>query len=256
MSLDRLINSIRNNEVILWAGAGFSLYAGMPSVDKIKSSILERCDESESEYLKKISSLSEIANEFIQMRNGSRNELNTILMDLIDKEPDSISLHKFLSEIPQIDKIVTTNYDHLFEKAYGNDIFPIISNANIPYASRKRVDLYKIHGDIKVPDSLLISSDDYTDFFNREHDPIWTKIKSLIAEKSVLFIGYSIADQNIDYLINNVIKSIGKNQKECFLIAPGIPKHKLAALKNKKIEYIDMTGEEFIPYIHEQIKKK
>ncbi|MDH5163405.1 SIR2 family protein [Heyndrickxia sp. FSL W8-0496] len=256
MSIQRLIEKIRNNDVVLWAGSGLSFYAGMPKVSEIINEILEKCTEEEKNYIQGKTNLAEVANDFIAMRSGSRHELNTILFNLIDKDPSSLKYHKMLSEIPQINTIITTNYDKLFELAYERDIYPIISNSHIPYANSKRVDLYKVHGDIGVPDSILISSKDYTEFFNEEQNPIWTKIKSIVAEKTILFVGFSLADQNIDYLINNVIRSLGSNQKEFFLVSPNMPPFKVNELKSKKVEYINMTGEDFITQVHSEIKKK
>ncbi|MFE4123982.1 SIR2 family protein [Priestia sp. YIM B13486] len=256
MSLERLINRIKNNEVILWAGSGFSSYAGMPSVKEIKEEILNLCNEEEKEYLQGISDLSDISGNFVEMRNNSRNDLNRILTKLIDIDPNSIKIHKLLTEIPQIDTIVTTNYDTLFEEAYGRDLSPIIQNSNIPYTGDKKIKLYKIHGDIKQLDTIVITKDDYTNFFRKSDEPIWNKIKSLLSEKTILFVGYSLSDQNIDYLLDNVVANLGNNINESFLVTPDLPKHKVSKLLQKKVEYIPMTGEELVETIHTEIKER
>ncbi|MFE4123980.1 SIR2 family protein [Priestia sp. YIM B13486] len=256
MPLQRLIDKIRNNEVILWTGAGFSLYAGMPNVNKIQEEILNLCTEEEREYLQKINDLSDMTGNFVEMRNGSRNDLNRVLNKIINIDPISLSTHNLLTEIPQINTIVTTNYDTLFEEAYGRSLSTIIQNSNIPYVDDRQVKLYKIHGDIKQPDTIIITKNDYTNFFRRENEPIWNKIKSLIAEKTILFVGYSLSDQNIDYLLDNVIANLGDNMKESFLVTPNLPRHKVNALSQKKVEYIPMTGEELVKTIHTEIKKK
>ncbi|WP_454844822.1 SIR2 family NAD-dependent protein deacylase [Priestia megaterium] len=256
MPLERLIDKIRNNEVILWTGAGFSLYAGMPNVGKIQDEILNSCTEEEKEYLQRLSDLSDMTGNFVEMRNNSRNDLNRILTKLIDVDPISLSTHTLLTEIPQIDTIVTTNYDTLFEEAYGRSLSTIVQNSHIPYTDDRKVKLYKIHGDIKQPNTIIITKKDYTDFFRRENEPIWNKIKSLIAEKTILFVGYSLSDQNIDYLLDNVIANLGDNMKESFLVTPHLPKHKISAFSQKKVEYIPMTGEELVQEIHTEIKKK
>ena len=40
MSLDILFENIRKEEVVLWIGSGFSMYAGMPSGNDLKSMII------------------------------------------------------------------------------------------------------------------------------------------------------------------------------------------------------------------------
>ncbi|MGR5873923.1 SIR2 family protein [Bacillus pacificus] len=51
------------------------------------------------------------------------------------------------------------------KKAYGKrDISVIIKNSQVPLAN-KRVSLYKIHGDINDPDSIVLTKSDYNNFF-------------------------------------------------------------------------------------------
>lgn len=253
MSFDRLVKKVRENDIVLWVGAGFSLYAGMPSADVLRDLIIDNCKEDEKAFFENIS-LGEVAETFVELRNGSRNELYRLLQKAIDIEPKSIWAHRLIAEIPQIDLIVTTNYDKLFEEAYGRDIATIISNSHLPLAT-KRIRLFKIHGDINVHESIVITSSDYSDFFRNQDKPLWNKIKTLLTEKTVIFLGYSLSDQNINYLFENVIKDIGSFKKESYLIAPNLPPHTKHRLTQKGIHYIDMYGEEFITNLHREIKK-
>ncbi|MFJ7185580.1 SIR2 family NAD-dependent protein deacylase [Lysinibacillus xylanilyticus] len=253
MSFERLVEKLRDNDVVLWVGAGFSLYAGMPSANTLRDLIINNCTEEEKGYFEN-QSLSEVASTFVDMRNGSRNELHKILQSAIDIEPKSINAHQLIADIPQINLIVTTNYDKLFEEAYGRDISPIITDSQLPLAT-KRTQLYKIHGDINVPESIVLTSTDYTNFFRNQNKPLWNKIKTLLAEKTIIFLGYSLSDQNIDFLFENVINDIGSFQKEPYLVAPNLPKHILNRLSQKRINYIDMTGEKFTEKIYEEVKK-
>ncbi|WP_071458456.1 SIR2 family NAD-dependent protein deacylase [Bacillus massilinigeriensis] len=253
MSFERLVERVRGNDVVLWVGAGFSLYAGMPSANTLRDLIIDSCTEDEKIFFEN-KSLGEVANTFVELRNGSRNELHKLLQDVIDIEPTSIWSHQLIAEIPQIDLIVTTNYDKLFEEAYGRDISPIITDIHLPLAT-KRTKLFKIHGDINIPESIVITSSDYTDFFRNQDKPLWNKIKTLIAEKTVIFLGYSLSDQNINYLFENVISDMGSFQKEPYLIAPKLPSHTKNRLTQKGIHYIDMNGEEFTEKLHSEVKK-
>lgn len=253
MDLKKVIKKIRENDTVLWIGAGFSLDAGMPSANTLRELIISSCTDEEKPYFEN-QSLSEVASTFIDLRNGSRNELHTILQEAIDIRPKTLKAHQLISEIPQIDLIVTTNYDKLFEKVYDRDISTIITDYQIPVAT-KRTQLYKIHGDINFPESIILTTDDYTDFFRNQNKPMWNKIKTLLAEKTIIFIGYSISDQNIDFLFENVINDLGKFQKESYLVAPKLPEHTLRKLAQKKISYINMTGVDFVEKVYEEIKK-
>lgn len=254
MGLERLVKRIRDNDVVLWAGAGYSLYANIPSVKVLTEKIKEECSEEERQYLNNINSLSELCSVFVDMRNGSKNDLYQILNKAFRIEPESKWVHGLLTEIPQINTIVTTNYDKMFEKAYQDDLDVVVLNEQVPLISKNNV-LYKIHGDLDFPKSIVITNEDYTNFFRNQDTPIWNKIKSLFAEKTIVFVGYSLADQNIDYLYDNIMSTLEGFQKESFLVAPNLPQYLINRLTKKKITYINLTGEKFTKYIHEEIKK-
>jgi len=255
MSIERLVQKVRENDVVLWAGAGYSLYAGMPSVLKLMEKIKEECNEEEKIHLNRISSLSELSSDFVNMRNGSKNELYRILRQEYNINPQTKWVHELLLEIPQITTIITTNYDKLFEEVYGINMDVVITNEQIPLVVKRNV-LYKIHGDIDLPKSIVVTNEDYTDFFRSQDTPVWSKIKSLFAEKTMVFVGYSLADQNISYLYDNVMQALDGFQKESFLVAPNLPEFLINKLKRKKITYINLSGEAFTEYLHSEIFKK
>jgi len=117
--LSELIMKIRTNNVILWVGAGFSLYAGMPTASKLVQSIIEQSRDDEKNILREIRTLQDVSEEFMLLRDGNKDDLIEILKKEIIISPKDLSLHKMLSEMPQINEIITTNYDTLFEQAYG-----------------------------------------------------------------------------------------------------------------------------------------
>ncbi|WP_053220266.1 SIR2 family NAD-dependent protein deacylase [Virgibacillus senegalensis] len=256
MSLDSLIQKILNNEVIIWAGAGFSLYAGMPAVEEIKQEVKRFCSRPEWQLLKSKKHFPDMVEEFIRLRNGSRTDIIEILTMLIDKEPASLNFHKMLADIPAIDTIITTNYDQLFEMAYGRRLATVFTDAQLEEADKQSVRLFKIHGDIQNPESMVISSGDYADYELRNTRRIWQRLKSLAARKSILFIGYSFADEDNDFLISNVLKHLEKNEQKSYLVTPEMPQLKLTHLKRKNIEPINITGEELVYQLHQQINGK
>lgn len=253
-----IVNKIRLNEIVLWAGSGFSLYAGMPSSKDLIRAIINEAAPNEQEILKnKPQSLPEIAEEFYQMRNCSKSDLIKIIKNKVDINPKNILVHMALTKIPQIKTIITTNYDTLFEKAYGSNILPIVSNQVIPFAnSQEKIKLYKIHGDFSYTDNIILTKSDYINFFkDKQYEPIWNNIRTIIGGSSILFIGYSIEDENIEFIFDNISKCLGNYQKECYLVCPNLPSYKQNYLSCKHIQYIDMSGEEFIYEVQREIEK-
>ena len=145
--IERLISLIRNKEIVLWAGSGLSLYAGYPSGTAFCDII---CNAAKSENDKEILSrhkavLMNIAMEFEQLY--SRDALIELVSAHFDKPPSvRPHAHYLCTQIPQIDTIITTNYDHLFEYAYGDNLCTVVGT-QYKAPDKKPVTLYKIHGD-------------------------------------------------------------------------------------------------------------
>ncbi len=76
--------------------------------------------------------------------------------------------------------------------------------------------------------TIVIPRDDYRDFYDNQDSLIWTKIKTLISENTILFLGYAFDDLHVQYLFDSVFKKLGYAPKEIIWISPGLPQHKLA----------------------------
>jgi hypothetical protein len=192
--LARIVSTIRKNDAILWAGSGLSLYAGYPCGKKLSRIILESAESDKDKEILKvyINSLMDISNEFSQIY--SRDKLIEIIKKNFDVAPSTEpTTHCYISKIPQINTIITTNYDHLFEMAYENRV-TVCTGTVFKKTIKGMVDLYKIHGDTTDPDSIIITSKDYAQFYDKLDTVLWNKIKGLLAEKSVIFVGYSLED--------------------------------------------------------------
>jgi hypothetical protein len=253
--LEEIIQKIRRSELILWVGSGFSSLAGYPTGSKLVSIIKEELNPSEKQYFEKKFNLDEVAEEFVQIR--SRKELISILHEVFKKEPTNLMYHKMVSEIPQIQTIITTNYDKSFEHTYRNDIFPIISDEDFPAIPRNKISLYKIHGDIDVPNSIIITKSDYLNYYNKgKEDLIWNDIKSLISKYTILFIGYSFEDSNIKSIFEYILEKLGHMHKDSFLITRNLSDHKRRHLLEKySIHSINMYAEEAISKIQKEVEK-
>ena len=136
---NKIIYKIRSGELILWVGSGFSSLAGYPTGSQLANIIKEKLNPSEKQYFENKYNLDEVAEEFVLIR--SREELISLLSEVFKEAPKNLMYHKMVSEIPQIQTIITTNYDKSFEHTYGNDIFPVISDKDFPAIPRNKVSL-------------------------------------------------------------------------------------------------------------------
>ena len=120
MDKETLFQYVRRGEVLLWVGAGFSRYAGYPMGQKTVDVLHESLSASQQQHLDPTLSLPRYAEEWVDLHNGRRYELTRVLQRLFTAEPTNTKYHELLAQIPFLDKIVTTNYDTLFERVYGS----------------------------------------------------------------------------------------------------------------------------------------
>lgn len=252
---ERLFELVRKEDVVLWIGAGFSKYAGYPMGGELAQIIYSNCTKEEKEVIGGNKALQDIANDFVNIRNGSRNQLLELLKEnIIYNKPTSTEYHDLLSQIPHIKTIITTNYDTLLEDAYKERGQKIVIDSDVPYIKEDKTSKVKIHGDFTNSDKIVITKDDYTNFYNIDYNtPIWHLIKERIVTKTVVFIGYGMEDSNISAIFNKVSDTLGSNKKEMFFIAPNLPSLKQNELVRKGICYVNSTGEEFISGLIENI---
>lgn len=253
--LERVFELIRKEELILFCGAGTSMYAGYPSGKQLADTIYSKMTKDEIDQISTNLPLPDLTEEFINMRMGSRNALITILKDVFEKPPSTFHLHQILSCIPQIKTIITTNYDKLFELAYNNECSIIRNSIDLTYRNTVITEILKIHGDLSNPNSILISKSDYTKFFDTQKEELlWNAVKERIATNSVLFIGYNLDDINMESIFRKMREHLGNNHKEVFLLSPQLNPSKIQSLNRSNIRYIDSTAEDFINQLYDNIK--
>ena len=199
-----VIDLIRKEKVSLFLGAGFSLKAGAPSCKLLTEHILNDFEEDERQWYAN-HPLDVLAKEYIDYNDGNRRKLIELLRPLFDFSIVDFSDHQSLAAIPHFRRIFTTNYDCLLEKAYGDSCVVVKRNEDVHNVNAARVTVFKIHGDFDYPDDLLITKDDYFDFYrSQRNELIWDVVKAEFATHPILFIGYSLEDDNIYTLIKRV----------------------------------------------------
>lgn len=254
---ERLNKLVRSESVSLFIGAGFSREACAPSVSNLRKAILEEISGEEQKQLHKNDGLADVANYFVEEEClGSRNRLMTILHQKFDFMPKCMEDHNLLARIPHFKHIFTTNYDTLLEDSYPKSDVQVIRNDKDCAYQNKPFTVFKVHGDFTDPDSVVITSDDYKKFFKKKNNPImWGKVKDEFASKSILFIGYSLEDENILAIIESVSKALKKNQKEMFLIAPGLNEEKQTKLKRLGVHYFDTVANVFLSQLVKDLEE-
>ena len=111
-----------------------------------------------------------------------------------------------------IDGIITTNWDTLLEDLFiEEDMTTYIGQKSLLFSDTMGIsEIYKIHGCSTEPDSLILTEDDYKDF-NEKNAYLAAKLLTIFIEHPVIFIGYSLGDQNIIRILEAITSCLDKS---------------------------------------------
>lgn len=100
--------------------------------------------------------------------------------------------------------VITTNYDLFFEKMF-QDYKVFIGQEQLVFSSIQEIaEIYKIHGCISNPDSLIINESDYSNFYSKGKY-LAAKLMTIFMEYPIIFVGYSLSDRNIQKILSDII---------------------------------------------------
>ena len=126
---------------------------------------------------------------------------------------------------------ITTNYDHTLEEAlrfrnkkprseicrWYDDLKVFLENANRRSIFKSRYKpsieeplVYHLHGDMDVPQSLVLTERDYIQFVinlskEKEKDILPSVVRTALATSSLLFVGYSLEEINFRIIFQGVL---------------------------------------------------
>ena len=114
-----------------------------------------------------------------------------------------------------IDGIITTNWDMLLEQIFSeHDMKVYIGQKELLFSQPLEVnELYKIHGCSSVPDSLVLTDEDYQDF-NDKNAYLAAKLLTIFIEHPVIFIGYSLSDKNIHQILKSITACLDESNAD------------------------------------------
>lgn len=102
-----------------------------------------------------------------------------------------------------IDGIITTNWDNFAETLFP-DFKTYVGQQELLSSYTYNIgEIFKIHGCISNPSSIVLTEDDYENF-NRRNVCLAAKLLTIFIEHPVIFIGYSVSDSNIKEILTAI----------------------------------------------------
>ncbi|MBU8855436.1 SIR2 family protein [Bacillus sp. FJAT-26377] len=121
---------------------------------------------------------------------------------------------KKINDNNSIDGIITTNWDTLAEEIF--DFTSFIGQEKLLFSNVLNVgEIFKIHGCITDPNSMIFDENDY-EAFNKRNHYLASKLTTIFIEHPIVFIGYSLRDDNIREILSAIIFGIGEENLRTF----------------------------------------
>ena len=133
----------------------------------------------------------------------------------------SVALPEYKDEIQKLKNIskknlagiITTNYDLFFEKLF-DDYTPYVGQDQLVFSAIQGIaEIYKIHGSVSLPETLIINERDY-EVFNDKSKYLAAKLMTIFMEYPIIYIGYSLTDQDIQKILNDILICLPKDKAD------------------------------------------
>lgn len=190
----KLSKGLANEQFSLFAGAGLSISAGMPSWKELLKPIASDIGLNIEEE----NDLPTLAQFYVNECGNSRGPLNEHICSMLSGVIKPTYLHQLLAELPFF-SYWTTNFDKLIENALidaRKHPQVIVYQDQLSTAKQdSKAKVYKMHGDVDFPDSIIIARDDY-DSYQTAKKIFLNILQTELLSKTFLFLGFSFTDPN------------------------------------------------------------
>lgn len=211
---------------------------------------------------------------FYEMKRD-RNQLVTAVQDAVGRATKPSAAVRALAEL-DFPLILTTNYDQLLEQALVKtdkrprkgvyDPTGIEPTMDFPDGAEdpQRPFVFKIHGDVDVPKSVVITDEDYIQFTLRMGDrdalhPVPETFRYQFKRMPTLFIGYSLVDYNLRLLFKTLRWKLDPAQRKPAYSVDLYPDPLLVEQFERRDRYVQFIVQDlwtFIPELYRHVKGK
>ncbi|MCA4725808.1 SIR2 family protein [Mycolicibacterium fortuitum] len=210
-----LADEAKRNQLVLFIGAGISAGVGLPTWDQLLRDGARRAgfppEHLEPLGRKDHRDQATLIDRRMRMTSGNQNGKggSQFKADMAQKlsatGPYSLA-HGLLASLPS-KEAVTTNFDVLFEEACRIGDADIAVLPKNPRATNGRW-LLKLHGSVDDPQRMVLTRSDYLDM-PRRYGALMGLVQGLLMLRKMVFIGYSLSDEDFHELIDEVRSARG-----------------------------------------------
>jgi energy-coupling factor transporter ATP-binding protein EcfA2 len=244
---ESLVEACVEGDCLLFAGAGLSAQAGLPTWEELVGQVIElHADEDPDDWRTLAERVGSIPNQIAEIV-GARVPQEQLVDDVLDVQQRSarreVSIFRDLSRIP-FTGAVTTNYDDLLEGTFSARspvALTLYESEDLPtFLREKRFVVLKLYGNLDRPASFLFTPADYAVALG-SNASFERTVASLFLSNTVLFIGVSL--EGIDNFFAGLRMRYDVHTRQHYAL---VPWHKDVAVEQERFRV--RYGIELIPY--------
>jgi hypothetical protein len=241
-----LVDSLLAGECVLFVGAGLSRGAGLPDWNQLIDRLiadLKIAPGGRHDHL-------DLA-QWYREHFGAASLANVISRTFSDAtcRPLPTLAHYLLMSLPAR-HVITTNYDDLLERALAAvKRYPVkvAQQCDVPRTGQAGgVFVVKLHGDVSSPDEIVLSRDDYDEFFERR-PAMALLLESLLLNQTFFFVGYGLRDPNFRQIFARIARMLREARRPAFATTFEAAGDSAAYLteqwRNKQLHLLSIPGD-------------
>jgi len=214
---------------------------GLPGGWQLAKELAQRCDYPSDDL-----SLPRVAQYYADTIDRA-DLLQYVCQRIREVRREPMETHQLIAALP-LKIIVSTNYDQLLERALeaaGRPCNVIVTDKQVSSWEEGVVNLLKIHGCVSQWESIVITKDDYWEFF--EHRPNMANILSAeAARRSLLFVGHGLGDDDFNRIYLQVTRNLAEFRHKSYAVQLHPNPVDVNRWEKKKLEIIDADAAEFL----------
>lgn len=248
---EQLAHACFAGDLVVFAGAGISTEARLVLPFTLYDHVLAELELDPSENL----SFPNLMTRFEEAR-GRMALLATIKerLDYVKSFPNmdgqASLFHRELAGLFTVRNIVTTNWDDYFEQCCGAQ--PFVTDADWAYWKADDRKVFKLHGSVLNPGSVVATVADYKRCYrNLSQGLVGAKLKEMLSTKTVVFVGYSLRDDDLIRLYRLIKRRMGDLLPRSYVVTiDDKPKTGIA----KDMHVIQTSGVHFLRELKRQFR--
>jgi hypothetical protein len=198
-------------ECVLFVGAGLSSGAGLPDWAALVRRLAEDLGvnpDAPADYL-------DLAQWHREKFGPER--LARVLRETYSAPSLPTLGHYLLTALP-VQQVITTNYDDLVERALAaQKRYPIkvVRQGDVAGTGRGGVYVIKLHGDAAQAEEVVLTRDDYDEFFQRR-PAMALLLEGLLLNRTFFFVGYGLRDPNFRQVYHRIARMLREAKRPAF----------------------------------------